>query len=410
MAKMSEKIEVKMFGKFSVRYKEKTVDFGNKNTSKFVQLLQIILLSGKNGATKDQLFDALYGFEDMKNQNNSMNNLIYRLRKQLTENGFLGECIVLDGNHYIWNRKNPVDLDVDRFETLVEQAGRREESGEEVLKKAFDIYQGELLPAVANETWVITRSLELKKKYAWCVEQLGKLLREKKEYQPLYGIYKKAAKIYPYDEWQGGEIDCLIAMERYGEAYRLYSDALTLYSGEMGILPSEEVMGKLRNISDRVINAAGDLDCIRRKMQETELASGAYFCAYPSFMDICQVILRSLERSGNTAYFLMCTMVDSKYHPVPDEKKLEEMAARLQEAIKNALRRGDFYTRYSRSQFLIVLKNIKKENCTVISDRINRAAAAAGYKGKVSYHIAEFTSLFMEEDGETVLFGSGNQK
>lgn len=413
MHKIKGKFEVKMLGGFVALYDGKPIEFGKRNTSKFIQLLQIILLSGEEGIGKSQLFDALYGFEEMKNQNNSLNNLIYRLRKQLLENGFpVEECIVLDSsNHYGWNFEVPVELDVFQFEKLAKRAEAAPEAEqEELLKEAVGLYQGELLPAISNETWVITKSLELKKQFAWCIERLGELLKEKKEYLALYDIYTKASKIYPYDEWQGGQIDCLIFMERYQEAYRLYSDTVTLYLEEMGIIPSEEMMKKFRNLSSRVINAVENLDYIQKKIQETEEKAGAYFCIYPSFLDICQVILRSLERTGNTAYFMMCTIIDHKFKPVENEKKLDEMAAILQESIRKALRRGDFFTRYSKSQFLIVLRNIRKENCNVISDRINKVAEANGFRGNIYFHIAELGNVSFDDAQPPVMFYSGNKK
>ena len=394
-----------------MNYDGNTVEFGKRSTSKFIQLLQIILLSGPEGTGKATLLELLYGFEDSKNQNNSMNNLIYRLRRQMAANGLPAEdCILMVGNRYIWNPEIPVELDTSLFEQYLKQAeeatGREKEK---LLEEAFELYRGELLPAVANETWVITESLKLKEKYAWCVKQLDVLLRERKEYQRLYEIYTRASRIYPFDEWQGGQIDCLIFMERYQEAYRLYSDTAKLYSEEMDIMPSEEMVKKIRGISGRIVNAVEDLDHIRKNLQEEERARGAYYCNYPGVLDICQVVLRSLERSGSTAYFLMCTIVDGKFRPVQNEKKLEEMAELLQEAIKKALRRGDYFTRYSKSQYLIVLQNIKKENCTVISDRINKVAAAEGYRGNLYYHIAEMRMMVTEE-GPPVIFGIGNNK
>ena len=43
---------------------------------------------------------------------------------------------------------------------------------------------------------------------------------------------------------------------------------------------------------------------------------------------------------------------------------------KLAEAIRSSLRRGDFYTRYSYTQYLIMFSEIKLENCKIVSDRI----------------------------------------
>ena len=88
--------------------------------------------------------------------------------------------------------------------------------------KAAKLYQGEFLPALSTETWVMMESLQLKRVFETCVRWLGDYLKKQKDYEAAYRLYTRAAKIYPFDDWQVHQIDSLICRGEYKEAYRLY--------------------------------------------------------------------------------------------------------------------------------------------------------------------------------------------
>ena len=110
---MPEKIlRVKMLGGFSLRYDQKEIVLDRNAVSKTTQLLQMILLYAKEGISKAALIDALYGREEVENKNGSLNNTIFRLRKQLKASGLPDSSyIVIWGGICRWDRKIPVQTD-----------------------------------------------------------------------------------------------------------------------------------------------------------------------------------------------------------------------------------------------------------------------------------------------------------
>ena len=76
-------IKINMFGGFSIKYGDIPFTFGRAYRSRYIQLFQILLLNQANGIAKDVLLENLYGMREGANQNNSLNNLIFRLRKHL---------------------------------------------------------------------------------------------------------------------------------------------------------------------------------------------------------------------------------------------------------------------------------------------------------------------------------------
>ena len=93
-------------------------------------------------------------------------------------------------------------------------------------KQAFDLYVSELLPEVSTQEWVIMKSVQYQKMYSECVIFLGNYYQKRKDYDAMYRVYKKAAELYPDDEWQVGEINALIGMESYKDAYAIYNDTV----------------------------------------------------------------------------------------------------------------------------------------------------------------------------------------
>ncbi|NLT15161.1 MAG: hypothetical protein GXY05_12545 [Clostridiales bacterium] len=81
-------------------------------------------------------------------------------------------------------------------------------------------------------------------------------------------------------------------------------------------------------------------------------------------------MLRVIERSGQSVFLMLIDLVDTKGNMPEQGKTLADAAACLSEAIRLSLRRGDLYTRYNASQYLVLLVGTAIENCTPISNRI----------------------------------------
>ena len=82
-----------MLGGFSISYEGAAVVFDRKSPAKFVQLFQLLMLHLKDGIDKAELIDALYGKDTVENGNSSLNNTIFRLRRQLEKGWYAGWLI-----------------------------------------------------------------------------------------------------------------------------------------------------------------------------------------------------------------------------------------------------------------------------------------------------------------------------
>lgn len=377
-------LSVNMLGSFSVQYDGRPVALGKRSQTRFLQLFQLLILH-KEGVAKDCLIETLYGWEEVGNKNASINNLVYRLRKQLVEMGLPPEEYVkVKDGICVWDSSVLVQDDVWEFKELWKKALEEEETGKktEILLNMWKIYQGELLPGMANETWVIQESIYLKKIYSQCVEMLGGLLKERREYLQMFEIYKTAARIYPFEEWESGQIDSLVLMGRQKEAWELYKTAINEYTGEMGIPPSQKLLDSFQSMRKSLMHEDAAFYAIKEGLKELERGKGAYYCDYPSFLDTYRILCRMTERNGQNVILLNCTLSQEDWSR--EKKNSQSIGEWLKEVISRSLRRGDFYTRYSRSTYLVILTGLKKEDGEAIEKRIQtlffRNPGTSGYR------------------------------
>ncbi len=404
---MPEKIlRVKMLGGFSLRYDQKEIVLDRNAVSKTTQLLQMILLYAKEGISKAALIDALYGREEVENKNGSLNNTIFRLRKQLKASGLPDSSyIVIQGGICRWDEKIPVQVDCIDLERIM-QNGKKAEKKEEKMKAFLQgcrLYTGEFLPNMIGEDWVTVRNIHYRDLYFSCLRELCDYLKAEEQYEEIYQLTTTAAEIYPFEDWQIYRIDSLIAMARYKEAMEVYEKTAKMFFDELSLPPSKEMMKRFQFMSERISQSAGAIEDIKNKLMEREKTGGAYYCTFPSFVDIYHVISRMMERNGVSVYIMLCTLRIERVSANSQERE-REVSLLLKEAIRKTLRRGDFYTKYNEKQYLIMLSGINQENCGKVSGRINSNFRELMKRNdyKVDYYVASVAEVepVVAEEGQ----------
>ena len=390
-------IKINMFGGFSIKYGDIPFTFGRAYRSRYIQLFQILLLNQANGIAKDVLLENLYGMREGANQNNSLNNLIFRLRKHLLALGCSQSDDIVIKNGRCWLiSKEKICLDVLEFKKLLGMAEpAMGEEKEKLLVQALALYQGELLPQISTEMWVMAESLELKQYFERAVNTLGKLWGNQKKYRQLLPVYTKAAQIYPFENWQEKEIECLVKLNLNQEAHQLYQNTVKLYVEEMGVPPSGEYLRRFQDMGRQLSRHSENLAAIQEELQEPLQDSGAYYCNYPSFIDSYRLMVRLMERSGQSIFLMHCTLVDSKGEPLDGQKVLSRKMEWLCEAIRRTMRRGDLFTKYSSCQYLALLLGTSREDCTAISGRIDRKyqQLSGGMRKEIRYYVTSLAEF-----------------
>ncbi len=365
-----KKLHVYMMNGFCIMYGDEILPLDKFGNSKLMELFQILLRYKKSGISREQLEQMLYGDDSVDDKSHSLDSLVYRLKRTLEQTG-LGqeEYFYIKNGIYKWCEEIPVELDVLEFETLMEQLeSAKEDVRRKCLISAFYWYESEFLEDRPVRPWILEERMRLKKRYEKCIHELAQIFEREKNYHHLYELYSKATALYPYDEWQTGQIQALQHMGKYAEAYNLYQSTVKKYFDELGLPPSQKMLGIIQTMGNRVMNPSESLDLIKVRLQENEESAGAFYCTYPGFVDIYRYISRMVERSGQSIFFMVCSV----YYLKPSGRKSPHAGDTLQEAIGQSLRKGDSYTRYSDNQFLILLTGTQNEDCRMIFERIRK--------------------------------------
>lgn len=120
---IQDALKVRMLGGFTLEYKGREIILDRNIASKTMQLLQIMLLhTGDGGISKTALIEALYGRKEVENKNGSLNNTLFRLRKQLKNAGLPeSNYIIINSGICTWDSQIKVSVDVLEFEQLIIQ-------------------------------------------------------------------------------------------------------------------------------------------------------------------------------------------------------------------------------------------------------------------------------------------------
>lgn len=371
MKDTERKLTVYMLNVFCITYGDDVLslkDFGN---SKLMELFQILLRYKNVGISRAQLLQMLYEDDAITDKSHSLDSLVYRLKRVLKLTlPDQDEFISINNGIYKWCEKIPVIVDVLEFESLLAKADVETDakSKKKLLIRAFYWYESEFMEDSPIRPWILEERVRLKKLYSKCILSLGKIFEEEKDYRAMYELYSKAAEIYPYEEWQVGQILALQYLNKYTEAYTYYQETVKKYFDELGLPPSQKMLDIIQRMEANILNPTESLDEIKARIREDGSRDGAFYCIYPGFLNIYRYMSRLVERSGQSIFFMVCGV----YYLNLNGRKSPRVGDLLLEAINETLRKGDSFTRYSDHQFLILLTGTKNEDCGIIFERIRK--------------------------------------
>ena len=241
-----------------------------------------------------------------------------------------------------------------------------------MLKEACHMYGGDFLSDLSTEDWVLLEGVRYKNQYTEALRTVCSWLIEHEAYEEAIRICTPACDLYPFDEWQSVRVECYIGLKRYKDAMKEYENTAKLFFEELGITPSEKMLEQFDTMSSQMNHKPQEIKSIETSLKEQEEQLGAYYCSLPSFRDNYRFVSRLIERNGQSAYLMLCSITDGKGQPMENEEKLKVMSQNLYESVKHCLRRGDSFTQYSPSQFLALLMGTDKENCRIVYNRISK--------------------------------------
>lgn len=397
-------LQVRMLGDFSMIYHGQPLPLKNSLATKAMGVLQLLLYRGENGMAREALVDALFFDDSSADPLNNLKVTVSNLRRILRKAGLPPEVTVRAKNkRYYFAAPGPVWLDVEVFEHWLDKASITEDEDEKLncLLEAEKLYAGDFLPHLAGVDWATVAAAHYRQRYFDCVQQLADILKKRERWDELLTIATRAAALNHLEEWQCLRIDCLMKTGQYQKAKEVYDQVVRDLDEDFAAKPSDALVQRFHQLSRAgVVNQETVYEVIDQ-LQEDGPVQGAYYCSYPSFIDVYRTCSRMLERTGQSAYLLLYWLTDSHGQILEDAQKASQAAPKLKSSISHSLRRGDVFTQYGRDRFLVLLMGTNQENCELVNQRIvnkYKEDAARGVSFRHALHAVGATELDLSDN------------
>ncbi len=152
-------VSVTMLGGFSIRVDGNVLTDEINRSQKLWNVLCYLIAHRERNVPQTEFIEMFWSEENSTNPTNALKTLLYRVRallEPLFEEGL--EPVLSQRGSYAWNPAIACEVDADRFEALCQKAKNTELSDHTrmaLYREASELYQGDYLPKLSTEMWVV---------------------------------------------------------------------------------------------------------------------------------------------------------------------------------------------------------------------------------------------------------------
>lgn len=374
---MESQLQINMLGGFSLQYNGKVIDYQKSRSHKLWLILEYLITFRDKEITQSELIELLWGDDFTENPANTLKTLLHRLRNMLDELKFAPskEMIIYNRGVYAWNNKLNFVVDTDQFTSLCILGDEEEDVNRKIdyYLNALEYYKGDFLPKSSLEAWVVPINAYYHSEFLRVVQSSVELLKEQGRSYDVITVCQQAVAIDPYDESLHYElIQAMLDTGGQQAALAHYEHVVDLFYSEFGINLSDALTDLYKEIIKESNGIEVDLSLIRDRLQEEDGRPGAFYCEYSLFKEIYHLETRSASRNGQSIYLCLMSVTDGNNEMLDNKRQQNSAMSQLHSAIQYSLRRGDVFTRYSVSQYLIMLPTVSFENGEMVLKRIQK--------------------------------------
>lgn len=391
---MGHVLKVSFLGQFELILDDKYVlNYEDIGSVKNAKLLSYLLKNHKNKISGQELQNIMFADDSSSNPANALKAIVYRLRTVLKN--FFGDLpvIISSRSGYCINPDIEVILDVDIFDNLISNA-KVEEHEELILnhfEEALRLYQGAFLPMFSSEQWVMIDSTYLESSYMTAMTYVLKEYLKQERYEEVEELSTNALN---YDNLNENLhyylLTSLMKQNKVNIAKQHYLATEKLLYNELGIYPNDD----LQNIYNEIIShqrlKEATMNDVQQGLVEHRTQDGAFQCSYETFRKIYQLEARKAIRRGSGSEYLVLLTIEAnelvKKNPAVIDAIMESTSSLLCQNIMTSLRAGDTFTKYSNSQYLILLPDCTDENAQSVVKRLTTNFYKVDKYNRVTIH------------------------
>ncbi len=374
MASDAKKYRVQMLGGFSITCGEDMLSDTAGRMQQVWNLIEYLIVYRHKSVPQSRLIDMLWPDESSDNPANALKNLAYRARTLLCKSlpNEKEPFILFRRNSYAWNESLPCEVDIEILETAwrAANASLSELDKLDGYLAAVDIYQGDFLPKSLMEEWTISLRTYYSSIYIDCVTRAFDLLLDHDRATEAVQMCEKAVALEKFTEKMHELlIRAYMAAGDHASALKHYYYVADLFYSEMGIKVSGQITNLYNEITKSINSIESDLEMIEEQLHEVEATPGAYYCPYEIFKNIYRIQSRIMLRSGQSFMVALISVSDKDGNP-PVTAVVTEAMEELKGALTSSLRKSDIVSRFSPTQYVMLLGALTFENGQMVISRI----------------------------------------
>ncbi|MEG1756288.1 MAG: BTAD domain-containing putative transcriptional regulator [Clostridia bacterium] len=389
----NKSVQINLFGGFEIIADGNIALEQLRQAKKTSQFLQYLILKRDRPVPHEELLDMLWSQKESMNPATALRTLLHRYRTLVEQSGLtvLDNSVLTTRGAYQWNPRLKCEIDVYAFERLFQEActpGMCNEDRMMRYQKMMLLYTGSLLGSVCNETWAVSKNVYYHDLYMEGVFTLIELLKVDQQQDAIVTVCRRAMEVDLFDERL--HLELMMALVKTGkkrEAFSQYYFTTDLYAKQTDAQPSEEIRSVYHMIVQADQEMEADIEKVRGSLEKEDSGVGAFVCQYEIFNEIYQLQRRILERTNGTMFLALLSLsLKGTDECMQDQFMLERFMKQLLMAAQQNLRRGDTISRYTATQYVVLLPTATYETGKLVIDRVKKAFYADDTKPNVMFN------------------------
>ena len=366
------KVRMQLFGEFQLQKGTIVLNRASLHSDKLMKLLVYIILYRDKQLSKEEMID-LFWEDESKNPAGALKNLMYRLRTVLKEFGE-EEYICTYAGAYQWNPAIAVETDYEEFTELAAQIRIQTDDRikKQMCQQAIESYPVKVSEKLVNETWILPRIIWFRSQYMDVIKTLCQIYENGCEWKSLENLCSSALEVDAMEE----DIHCwlirsLYRQKKYDLAMQQYEKVSRMLYDRLGIRETEKLHSVFMDMMSEGEGYAVNMKDLLEEVREPEIPKGVFFCDYQIFRQIYRVEARRLKRMCVSEYILLFTVRRKKRRDISErDTGMAKGMEVLEELLRSSLRVGDVVSRYSLSQYIVLLPMCTYEAGIMVAERI----------------------------------------
>ena len=306
-------LQASMLGGLRLTMGERTLTQDENRAQKLWSVLCYLILHRARSVPQSELIDLFWPEENRANPTSALKTLLHRTRAMLEPLFPDGPSPILSGRgSYTWNSALPCRVDAEEFDRLCGEAENEQLSKEarlDACRRAEALYQGDLLPKLRTQLWVVTLETHYHTRYVELIKGYAALLEEEGDFPRMERVCRKACRLDPLaEELQVLLLRALLRQGKSAAALSQYEAATDLRYRNLGVHPSQALRALYREIMDVEKGLEVDLEVIQRQLQEAAGLTGAFVCEYGFFQQVYRLEARRAARNGSCIHIALLTV------------------------------------------------------------------------------------------------------